>query len=62
MNGKQVIERLKASGWKVLRIKGSHYMLHKNGQLCPVPVHGTADIARGTLANISRITGVNLKK
>lgn len=62
MNGKEVLRLLKVSGWIVVRIKGSHHMVCKDGQLCPVPVHGTSDISQGTLANISRITGVKLKK
>jgi len=62
MNGKQVLQQLKASGWVVVRIKGSHHMVCKDGQLCPVPVLGTSDIPQGTLANIARITGVQLKK
>ena len=62
MNGKQVLQQLKAAGWIVVRIKGSHHMVHKDGQMCPVPVHGTADIASGTLAKIARITGVKFSK
>ena len=62
MNGKQVLQRLKADGWIIIRIKGSHHMVSKDGQLCFVPVHGKSDSPSGTLASISRITGVNLKK
>ena len=62
MNGKQVLKQLKAAGWNVVRIKGSHHMVYKDGQLCPVPVHGTADLASGTLAKIARITGVKFSK
>ena len=62
MNGKQVLKQLKAAGWIVVRIKGSHHMVHKDGQMCPIPVYGTSDIASGTLAKIARITGVKFSK
>jgi predicted RNA binding protein YcfA (HicA-like mRNA interferase family) len=60
MNGKQVLAKLKAGGWTLDRVKGSHHIMMKGGAICPVPVHGTRDIASGTLAKIARITGVKL--
>lgn len=61
MNGREVIKRLREAGWEPDRIKGSHHVLYKDGMLVVVPVHGTKDIAPGTLAAIQRQTGVTLK-
>ncbi|MDP2761514.1 MAG: type II toxin-antitoxin system HicA family toxin [Sideroxyarcus sp.] len=61
MNGNEIIKRLKVEGWNVKRIRGSHHMLEKEGCVVPVPVHGTADIGKGLLADIERQTGVKLK-
>ncbi len=61
MNGNEIIKRLKAAGWCIKRIRGSHHMLEKDGRIVPVPVHGTADIGKGLLAEIERQTGVVLK-
>ncbi len=61
MNGKEVIGRLKANGWVVDRIHGSHHILTKNGKAVPVPVHGSRDVGAGLLAAIQRQTGVKLK-
>ncbi|OFZ67339.1 MAG: hypothetical protein A2V79_07790 [Betaproteobacteria bacterium RBG_16_56_24] len=61
MNGNDIIKRLKADGWRVKRIRGSHHMMVKEGRVIPVPVHGTADIGKGLLADIERQTGVKLK-
>lgn len=63
MNGKQVIDKLKAAGWTVARINGSHHILEKAGmaRAVPVPVHGTKDLGQGLLASIQRQTGVTLK-
>ena len=61
VNGKQVIAKLKAAGWSVDRIHGSHHILVKEGRAVPVPVHGTRDIGAGLLAALQRQTGVTLK-
>lgn len=51
MNGKQVIAQLKAQGWQVVRIEGSHHILEKAGRprAVPVPVHGSRDLGAGLL-------------
>lgn len=61
MTGKAVIARLKAEGWSVDRVHGSHYVLVKEGKAVPVPVHGNRDLGAGLLAAIQRQTGVKLK-
>ena len=61
MTGKDVIAKLKAAGWKLERIHGSHHVLAKDGKAVPVPVHGARDIGAGLLAAIQRQTGVKLK-
>lgn len=61
MNGKAVIARLKAAGWSLDRVHGSHHILTKDGKAVPVPVHGARDLGAGLLAAIARQTGVKLK-
>ena len=58
VNGQDVIKRLKAEGWRVKRVRGSHHLMEKAGRVVPVPVHGAADIGKGLLAEIERQTGV----
>jgi predicted RNA binding protein YcfA (HicA-like mRNA interferase family) len=62
MDGKTVIARLKAAGWSLVRINGSHHILGKDGRKLPVPVHGTRDLPAGTLASIARQSGISLMK
>jgi len=58
MSGKDCVKLLKKHGWTVDRIKGSHHIMLK-GDLCiPVPVHGTADLASGTLHAILKKAGL----
>jgi predicted RNA binding protein YcfA (HicA-like mRNA interferase family) len=61
MNGKTVIARLKAAGWVLDRVRGSHHLLKKDGVVVPVPMHGSRDLGTGVLSAIARQTGVDLK-
>jgi predicted RNA binding protein YcfA (HicA-like mRNA interferase family) len=61
MNGKEVSAKLKAAGWVLTRINGSHHIFAKNGVAVPVPVHGTKDIGPGLISAIQRQSGVKLK-
>ena len=61
MTGKEVIAKLKAAGWSLNRIHGSHHIMGKDGQAVPVPAHGSRDIGAGLLAALQRQTGVKLK-
>ena len=61
MTGKEVIAKLKAAGWELDRIHGSHRILTRDGIAVPVPVHGSRDLGAGLLAAIQRQTGVKLK-
>ena len=60
VNGKQVITALEKNGWYVKRVRGSHHILrHPNiPDAIPVPVHGSREIKRGTLASILRTAGI----
>lgn len=59
MNGKDIIAKLKAAGWVLDRVHGSHYIMAKDGKA--VPVHGKRDVSAGVAAAIARQTGVQLK-
>ncbi len=63
MNGKQVIAKLKAEGWQLDRVQGSHHLMVKEGFLrpVPVPVHGSKDLSLPLIKAIERQTGVKLK-
>jgi len=61
VNGNEVIRRLKAEGWRQVRVRGSHHLMEKDGKVIPVPVHGSKEIGKGLLAEIERQTGVEFK-
>jgi len=53
VTGKTVITVLRRTGFKVIRIKGSHHFLqHPDGRRTVVPVHSGETIGPGMLAKI----------
>ena len=52
---------MKADGWQLVRVRGSHHLMEKNGKVVPVPVHGSREIGKGLIAEIERQTGVKFK-
>lgn len=55
---KDVVRKLKKNGWIRKRQKGSHVIFEKDGITFPI-AFGRNDIPKGTIANISRITGID---
>jgi predicted RNA binding protein YcfA (HicA-like mRNA interferase family) len=62
MNGKDIVAKLKAAGWTLNRVRGSHHVTVKDGRAVPVPVHGSQDVGAGLVVAIARQSGVDLKK
>jgi predicted RNA binding protein YcfA (HicA-like mRNA interferase family) len=61
MNGKEILKKLKALGWEVKSINGSHHQMIKDGVKVTVLVHGTHDVKFKTLLSIEKQSGVKLK-
>ncbi len=52
---KEMIKLMKNNGWQVKRIKGSHYIMEKEGQIEIIPYHNT-DLKKGLeLAILKRL-------
>ena len=49
MTGKELIKLLKANGWQLARIEGSHHILVRGTETISVPLHGSRDLKKGTL-------------
>ena len=59
MTGKGLIKILKAEGWILDRISGSHHIMIKEGERSiPIPVHGKKDIHIGLLKKILKRAGI----
>jgi len=58
MNGKALIKLLIEKGWKLDRIRGSHFIMKKDDRTLVVPVHGNKDLPKGTVKNILKDGGL----
>ena len=61
LSPKTLIKLLKAHGWELDRIKGSHhvYINTKTKQSVPVPIHGNKDLKLGTYKAIIKVIEKN---
>jgi predicted RNA binding protein YcfA (HicA-like mRNA interferase family) len=60
VSGKRMCRVLKAHGWTLDRIRGSHHIFtHPDtATQIPVPVHGNRDLRTGTQKDIMRQAGL----
>lgn len=57
MKDRDLFKALLADGWKLVRIRGSHHVLQKDGKTEVVPIHGK-DVPAGLLNAIRKRTGL----
>lgn len=57
MRDKDLLKLLQDNGWVTERVKGSHHMLKKGGQMLVIPIHGK-DVKPGLLNKILKDAGL----
>lgn len=57
MKDRDLLKALLVDGWKLVRIRGSHHVLQKDGKTEVVPIHGK-DVPAGLLNAIRKRTGL----
>jgi len=59
MTGKELINILRANGWVLDRISGSHHIMIKEGRRSiPIPIHGKKNIPIGLVTRIMKQAGI----
>ena len=60
ITGKEMCRLLQQNGWILKRIRGSHHIFGKSGEIkiITVPVHGNATLKPGLANRISKDTNV----
>ena len=64
LKSKELLRIVESQGWKVCRIKGSHYLLkHSNRKgILIIPNHGSKTIGKGLVRKILKQAGAAWKK
>ena len=64
MTFREIEKKLKANGWILVRVCGSHYQYRKVGypQAIVVPNHNCHDLTIGILKNLEKKTGLSLRR
>ena len=55
-NSRDIVKRLKAEGFELVSVRGSHHKFRKGTTIVVVP-HPKKDLPRGTAQNIARQVG-----
>ena len=55
-NSRDIVKRLKAEGFELVSVRGSHHKFRKGTTIVVVP-HPKMDLPRGTALNIARQVG-----
>lgn len=60
VSGKELVRILRARGWVLDRVNGSHHILFHEQvrEIAVVPVHGNKPLKTGTLRYIMKIAGL----
>jgi predicted RNA binding protein YcfA (HicA-like mRNA interferase family) len=61
VSGKQMCKMLKAKGWDIARVTGSHHVFVMRGKniRISVPVHGNRDLKIGLQKAIMKLADIN---
>jgi predicted RNA binding protein YcfA (HicA-like mRNA interferase family) len=62
LGGRAVVKALGRNGWELVRQKGSHMILVKEGSLATLSVPDHREIAPGTLRSLIRASGLTIEQ
>jgi predicted RNA binding protein YcfA (HicA-like mRNA interferase family) len=60
LSGREVVRALAEDGWKVVRQRGSHMILVKDGNMATLSVPDHREVAKGTLRSLIRSSGLSV--
>ena len=62
LSGRETVRVFESLGWKVVRQKGSHIILIKDGHVATLSVPDHKEVAKGTLRSLIRSTGLTVSE
>jgi len=60
LSGREVVRAFERDGWHMVRQKGSHMVLIKDGHVATLSIPEHREIARGTLRSLIRSSGMTV--
>ena len=61
ISGREAVKAFEKAGWEVVRQRGSHVILVKEGSIATLSVPDHKEIARGTLRSLIRASGLTVE-
>lgn len=62
LSGREVVKVFNRLGWEVVRHKGSHIILAKEGHIATLSVPDHREVAKGTLRKLIARAGITIKE
>jgi predicted RNA binding protein YcfA (HicA-like mRNA interferase family) len=62
LSGRETVQAFESLGWKIVRQKGSHIILIKDGEIATLSVPDHKEIAKGTLRSLIRSAGLTVSE
>jgi predicted RNA binding protein YcfA (HicA-like mRNA interferase family) len=62
LSGRETVQVFESLNWKVVRQKGSHIILIKDGHVATLSVPDHKEVAKGTLRNLIRSAGLTVSE
>ena len=62
LSGKDVVSVLLNDGWQMVRQRGSHIILVKDGHMATLSVPDHRELAKGTLRSLIRSSGMSVEE
>jgi predicted RNA binding protein YcfA (HicA-like mRNA interferase family) len=60
LSGSEIVKTFENLGWRVARMRGSHIIMVKEGQLVTLSIPAHNEVARGTLHSLIRLAGLTV--
>jgi len=62
LSGRKVVRVFGNLGWQVVRQRGSHIIMVKDGEIATLSIPDHKEIARGTLRSLIRTAGITVEE
>ena len=62
LSSRETVRAFESLGWKMVRQRGSHMILIKDGQVATLSVPDHKEVARGTLRSLIRSAGLTVSE